>query len=299
MLIRQPTFSTCPILRCTDRGMDSRARRAGATSRNSLAILIVRSTCPIARKAIRRAAAIALCGALGGGCSPGEHASGRPEEPNTAQVNPARVVADGAESMRTPLQLRRAELDDFVPRIEVRRVADWALRTHDNRGLPFIIIDKASASVFMFEAAGRLQAAAPALLGLGRGDRFGPGSAEKNMYETRPEERITPAGRFVAERGTGDKGEDVVWIDYDAGIALHAVLDVPGQRRHERISSETAEDNRISFGCVNVPREFYFHVVRPAFEKSSAIVYVLPESQPALHFFSTSSSSAGRRRPPR
>jgi hypothetical protein len=102
------------------------------------------------------------------------------------------------------------------------------------------------------------------------------------MYDTRLDERITPAGRFTAERGIDDKGKDVLWIHYDAGIALHAVLDNPGERRRDRLASPSADDNRISYGCVNVPTEFYEHVVRPTFENGSGIVYVLPETQSAM-----------------
>jgi hypothetical protein len=37
-------------------------------------------------------------------------------------------------------------------------------------------------------------------------------------------------------------------------------------------------DNRISYGCIKVPVEFYESVVRPLFD-SSGIVYILPETR--------------------
>ena len=43
-----------------------------------------------------------------------------------------------------------------------------------------------------------------------------------------PEERTTPAGRFVAERGQNLRGEDVVWIDYDAAVLMHRVITTSG-----------------------------------------------------------------------
>jgi hypothetical protein len=169
---------------------------------------------------------------------------------------------------------------------DARRVADQVLRTKDNRGLPFLIIDKVGASVTVFDAQGRVRAAAPVLLGIAKGDRFAPGSAEKDMYQTHVSERITPAGRFLAERGIDDNGREVVWISYDAGTALHAVLNNPGERRPERLRTATPDDNRISYGCVNVPTEFYAQVVRPLFARTKALVYVLPDSTPVLPFFS-------------
>lgn len=194
-------------------------------------------------------------------------------------------LAKAASARAKAIQLEHRHSGTFTATPDARRVADWAVRTGDNERLPFIIIDKVAAAIFVFDVQGRIRAAAPALLGTAKGDRFAPGSDKKNMYHTLPQERITPAGRFQAERGIGEKGEDVVWIHYDSGIALHEVLDNPGERRRERLASATPKDNRVSYGCVNVPTDFYRHVVRPIFEKADGIVYVLPETQPAMELF--------------
>ena len=39
----------------------------------------------------------------------------------------------------------------------------------------------------------------------------------------RREERITPAGRFVASRGRNLRGEDIVWVAYDESVSMHRV----------------------------------------------------------------------------
>jgi hypothetical protein len=39
-------------------------------------------------------------------------------------------------------------------------------------------------------------------------------------------------------------------------------------------------DNRISYGCINVPAKFYDAVVVPAFTGTVGIVYILPETKP-------------------
>ncbi len=45
-------------------------------------------------------------------------------------------------------------------------------------------------------------------------------------------------------------------------------------------------DNRISYGCINLPKAFYERTVRSIFLAGSAIVYVLPETKAgALLFF--------------
>ena len=51
------------------------------------------------------------------------------------------------------------------------------------------------------------------------------------------------------------------------------------------LASPTAADNRISYGCINVPVKFYEDVVSPAFKGTYGIVYVLPETRPAQQVF--------------
>ena len=88
------------------------------------------------------------------------------------------------------------------------------------------------------------------------------------------------------ERGRNARGEDVVWIDYDAGVSMHRVLTTnPKERRLERLSTPTVEDNRISYGCINVPVAFYETQVRPVFASRRALVYVLPDVKPVRDVF--------------
>jgi hypothetical protein len=52
------------------------------------------------------------------------------------------------------------------------------------------------------------------------------------------------------------------------------------ERRLQRLRSPSAEDNRITYGCINVPASFYAKVVRPLFKKTTGVVYILPETKP-------------------
>jgi hypothetical protein len=168
---------------------------------------------------------------------------------------------------------------------DVRLVADWVLVSGDNAGLPFAIVDKVRARVFVFDAGGRILGSAPALLGLARGDHTVPGIGDREYSEMLPADRTTPAGRFVAARGINARGEDVLWVDYEAAISLHRVITSrPEERRLERLATPTPLDNRISYGCINVPARFYEDVVSPAFGDGDGIVYVLPETRPVREF---------------
>ena len=159
-----------------------------------------------------------------------------------------------------------------------RDIADWVVASGDNHGMAFVVIDKAQARLFVFSPEGRLRGASAALLGLARGDDSVPGIGERKLADIRPQERTTPAGRFVASLGSDLGIKDVVWVDYANAISLHRVITTkPKERRLQRLATPTPADNRISYGCINVPAKFYDTVVRPAFTGASGVVYILPE----------------------
>jgi len=169
---------------------------------------------------------------------------------------------------------------------DVRHIADWVVDSADNKGLPFVIVDKKNAKVFVFDFTGQMNGAAPALLGLARGDHTVPGIGDRPLASIRPEERTTPAGRFVGELGMSTRGVDVVWVDYESAVSMHRVITGhPSERRFERLASPTAADNRISYGCINVPVVFYNTVLSPAFARSKGIFYVLPDTRPLREVF--------------
>jgi hypothetical protein len=165
-------------------------------------------------------------------------------------------------------------------------VADWVVDSGDNRGMPFVIVDKIDAKVFLFDADGQLRGAAPVLIGLARGDDSIPGIGDKKLSDIRPEERTTPAGRFVASLGYNFHKKDILWVDYNGAVSLHRVVtNNPAERRLQRLTTPTPLDNRISYGCINVPVKFFNNVVSPAFTGTKGIVYVLPETRSNSEIF--------------
>jgi hypothetical protein len=164
---------------------------------------------------------------------------------------------------------------------DTRRFADWVVASGDTHGTPFIIVDKVAARVFAFDANGVLRSSAPALIGLARGDISPPGVGTMRLADIGPAMRITPAGRFEAKLGHDLGPRDILWVDYDAAISLHRVITTnPAEHRLARLASATIDDNRISYGCINVPARFYDGVVRPLFAPANGVVYILPEASP-------------------
>jgi hypothetical protein len=171
---------------------------------------------------------------------------------------------------------------------EARHVADWVVDSGDNRSMPFAIVDKTDTKVFVFDADGRLRGAAPALLGLARGDGTVPGIGDRPMSSIRAEERTTPAGRFVAALGRNFHGKEILWVDYDGAVSMHPVVtSKPEERRAQRLATPTTLDNRISYGCINVPAKFFENVVHATFTGTYGIVYVLPETRSAREVFAS------------
>ena len=165
-------------------------------------------------------------------------------------------------------------------------MADWVVDSGDNKNMPFIIIDKKDAKVFVFHPHGGLRGAAPVLLGLTMGDYTAPGLGDKPLSEVTVDERTTPAGRFLAAAGKNIKGVDIIWIDYDSSLSLHPLVKgTKVERRAERISSPLVSDRRISYGCVNAPVNFFNTVILPSFKKTDGIVYILPEVQSKQQVF--------------
>lgn len=156
----------------------------------------------------------------------------------------------------------------------------------DNRGLPYLILDKQQARIWIFDGVHRLVESSPVLLGSAVGDHSVPGIGTRPLAQIRPEERTTPAGRFLLEAGLNLTGEDIFWIDYDAAVSLHRVRPGrPTDQRLRRLATETPSDNRISYGCVNVPTAVYNRSVHPQFSGRGGYAYVLPERQTLAQAF--------------
>ena len=157
---------------------------------------------------------------------------------------------------------------------EVEHVAQWAVDTRDHAGLPFVVVDKAEARLFAFDAAGRLRGSAPVLLGASRAD--GPAAPA-----------ATPAGRFVAATWLAVHGSRIVWINGDAAVYLHGIPSgVSPGRGPQRLASGDVGDKRISDGSLHVAGQFYRDYLSPL-EAQPSVVYVLPEVLPVRDVFNS------------
>ena len=198
------------------------------------------------------------------------------------------VIEDHGPGAIQGKYVKRANLKQETASPEARQMADWVVDSGDNKNMPFVILDKKEAKVYVFHAHGGLRGAAPVLLGITVGDDSFPGVGSKPLRDVKPEEKTTPAGRFVAALDKNIKGADIVWIDYDSSVSMHAVVKgTPVERRAERLASPLPSERRISFGCVNVPVNFFKTALHASFKKTDGIVYVLPETRATKQVFAS------------
>lgn len=209
------------------------------------------------------------------------HQSRAPQQQVAVNAPPAQAPQQPPRAGQTPPPVPGIRLADFSgiePSHDARLMANWVLNTHNNQGRAFVLVDKKDARVYVFSPGGKLQRSAPALLGKWRGDDSAPGIGDKPLSAVKEYEKTTPAGRFVAQVGRNSGGEDVVWVSYDLAVSMHRVRPlVAAEHRLERLASRTIDDNRISFGCINLPVSFYEDTLKPTVDRYGAVVYVMPD----------------------
>lgn len=204
-----------------------------------------------------------------------------------AAAAPAAGAARSSATAHPPSNVAPARKKAITPSPDAERVIDWIFASADNHGLPYAVVDKNNASLFLFSAKGKALGAVPVLIGVAKGDNATPGIGSKNLAEIGPAEKTTPAGRFLAKFGLAAGREKVLWVDYATSVALHPIPPGASKKEHrrERLLSPTPDDNRITFGCINAPLAFYSKTVRPLFQRKGGYVYVMPDTRPLEDVF--------------
>lgn len=182
--------------------------------------------------------------------------------------------------------LRHADFGAVSPTVAARTMADWVVARADNGDRPFMVLDKVDARVYLFAPDGTLRGRSPVLLGKAVGDDSAPGIGLRPLNQIREDEKTTPAGRFLTAPGRNLNGEAVVWVDYADAISMHRVRKVAeSEHRLARLASATPDDNRISYGCINVPADFFDAQIAPTLGRQAGVAYVIPEVKTMAQVF--------------
>jgi hypothetical protein len=189
--------------------------------------------------------------------------------------------------------LTAADFGVVEPTAAARHMADWVVARRDNGRMPFIVLDKRDARLYVFQANGRLIDQTPVLLGAAHGDDTYPGIGDVPIADVKPYQRTTAAGRFVTRPGLDADHTDVVWLDYDAALAMHRVINkVKSERRLQRLASPNPKVRRISWGCINIPIPFFDSYISPVFGKRPGVTYVIPERKTFAQVFEQGGAAA-------
>lgn len=185
---------------------------------------------------------------------------------NTFPINDA-VAAQGGAAVQSVTQV--AEMSPVASTVN-----SWVTQTKDSAGQRYIIADKASGQIHIMDAKGSVLATAPALYGAKTGDGMSVGE--------------TPAGVFTLwqEAAPESYGGDVQGFATDAKgdvYAIHRVLtNNPKQNRLGRLASKTADDNRVSLGCINIPADTYNQYLASGFKGK---LYIIPDQRELADVF--------------
>ena len=154
-------------------------------------------------------------------------------------------------------------------------VRAWVQETKDNRGQKYIIADKVSGEMHIMDSRGNVLATMPALYGTQKGDAAVPGQTPAGIFTL--QQRYDVASSFGGDvQQFAEHSDGSIW-------AIHRVLTSnPKQMRQARLNSLTAEDNRVSLGCINVPADMYNKYLKNGFKGK---LYVIPEQRPLGEVF--------------
>jgi N12 class adenine-specific DNA methylase len=194
-----------------------------------------------------------------------------------APILPAAPAISYMEAPPAAAPAKTADFNGENAPADVVKTANWVVQAGNNEGKPFVIADKRNGALFTFDKTGTLDSKTPALFGKEIGDIANPNAAMEDASA-----KVTPSGRFygevVADEEYG-KTVDFYSSNKDWNIAIHKVyLGDPSERRATRLTSESATDNRISYGCINLPESGMKSLLRNFKDTQGGYVYVLPET---------------------
>jgi len=132
---------------------------------------------------------------------------------------------------------------------------------------PFILVDKPTATAYVYNSNGSLVKSFPVLLGSEIGDA-------KAVYG---KVKTTTAGRFILTDYINNDDRKLYknkmfFLSGAEPVAIH--ITYPGElaERTRRLNTPTIEDNRVSWGCINVSEENFDKFISPNIGSGSVII---------------------------
>jgi len=169
---------------------------------------------------------------------------------------------------------------------------------------PFILVDKPTATAYIFNKDGVLQKSFPVVLGAAIGDS----ANQADVNSTRPGKyATTPAGRYNLKYGGGSE-EDYINYHNKAyyltdsktgklaknGVSLHIVYQGELEKRTKALNTPTPNDNRLSWGCVNVDEKIWDESIAPIVDSGLDVIITRDFQTTPFLSFSNDTSTTNR-----
>jgi len=144
----------------------------------------------------------------------------------------------------------------------------------------FMVADKPNGMMHIFKEDGSHALSDPTLYGKDKGDTLAETSSLAGGA------KITPAGKFTLQESPDAKfvGNTTLILveskDSTGYIAVHAAdTSNLSENRLGRLETPSAEDNRISYGCINTKHDTFVNKIKPNIAKlDGGLIFVLPDA---------------------
>lgn len=146
----------------------------------------------------------------------------------------------------------------------------------------YVVVDKPSATMFVFSKDNKLVGTSPVILGKTKGEspnRADPNTDQPGLYST------TPAGRYTM--GTKLVDKSVAALEYEGrslalygsdGLYVHEIYPGEYAKRKAAMDTPTTADNRMSWGCINIDKKDYDKYLKGIGDEDS-VIYITPDNE--------------------
>ena len=142
-----------------------------------------------------------------------------------------------------------------------------------NNKKPFVLVDKPTATVYIYNSSGVLIKDFPCILGKNIGDELNTADTNSEI----PTNAYTTPGRYTLSSNVSSEYKNtyhnrILKLNNSNGLAIHEIYPEELEKRTNAINSKTIDDNRLSWGCINIISENYDKYIAPYITDNSVII---------------------------
>lgn len=199
------------------------------------------------------------------------HGSLNSNQVGAAVTPPTSQAIEQAASNETSIPKELNGLSDYGKNI---------YKFQKGQGKSFAILDKEHAQIHLIDKNGNHIKTLPTVTGIEKSDNWNTSDPTKDT----PKGGSTPYGEYSMKLDKDSafrlaekvKTEDGKTLKMYNNLAIHKVYEGDAARRYKALTSEDPNDNRMSWGCVNIDKKEMTNTIYPNFNDES-VLYVLPE----------------------